>query len=88
MKIDDPFLEVQGKLAAMEYVNKITLQVLHQLYPNANLQQAMLTMLENSVAHAKIEGSNPQSGNVLRAFVKDYGAQIINAGFGARAAGS
>lgn len=82
---DDIFLNLQGRVAAQEFVLKITLNVLQQLAPQANMQQAMHQMLAGSVAAASFDGDQSQAGE-MRAFIREYGAQIIDAGFGAKPA--
>lgn len=82
---NDPFLQVQARLAAQEYVLKIILNSLLQLHPRAGLEPAMRRMLDNSVNAANYEG-DPQIQAEMRKAVQDYGHQILSAGFGARPA--
>jgi len=89
---NDPFVRLQAQVAALEYVQKITLQmvsqVISQISPGTDLKQPMLQMLSNSVAAANVNADDPSQAPALRQYVLDYGRQIIEAGFGARPAQS
>jgi hypothetical protein len=80
----DTILEIQGKIAAQEFVLKATLQMLHQLAPEAGIQSAMKQIVSNSVRRANVEGTEPDQVKAeMVGYVETYALQIIDAGFGA-----
>ena len=86
MVTDDPLLELQAKFAALEYVQKITLQVLHQLAPNSGAHTAMIEMLNKSIVHAHVTSNDPAVAQQMKDYVVKYATQIIDAGFQAKPA--
>ncbi len=74
----DPFLRLQARVSAQEYVLKFVVNALNQLAPQADLHTALLSMLENSVAHAQIDSDDPVLRDELRDYVLSYARQIID----------